>query len=230
LQEFNNILSAAQESEIKQLGDITAKARSDAKAASDEADSAKRESGRAKDAASTAESVARGARKEADSFEIDINGAKRDATEAKALVSEIRRLAGEAQEQADRLTRRFADRTLTDAQVLKIANDIIGFQGQEFDITTFWDLREPLAIANRIGQTLATGRWKYVQPKQGGFLLGGISGVQVFVHPAADERVKRAADLLAASLTREGIPAVVKEQNPSNPKDEMIHINVGTKE
>jgi hypothetical protein len=130
LQEFNNILSSSQQSEIKDLGDITAQARKDATEASKAAWIAKTasqlaiaESKRAETASANAIELARGARQEADSFAKDITDAKRDASEAKALLAEVRQLASEAQirstnaeTQAEEATRRTSDRVITDGQ------------------------------------------------------------------------------------------------------------------
>jgi hypothetical protein len=128
-----------------------------------------------------------------------------------------------------KLQERMADRNLTDAQVKKISVAIKSFSGQEFDVTPYWDLPESLMIANRIADALVTGGWKYVAPEQSGFMLGGTSGVQIWTHPTADVRVKRAAESLLAVLNREGIVSVPRTQNPANPPDSKIHLNVGTK-
>jgi len=87
-----------------------------------------------------------------------------------------------------------------------------------------------LAIANRIADALIAGGWKYVPPKTSGFMLGGISGVQVWTHPTAEDAVKRAAGSLLAVLNREGISSVARTQNPANPADPKIHLSVGTKQ
>jgi hypothetical protein len=61
-------------------------------------------------------------------------------------------------------------------------------------------------------------------------LLGGTEGVQVWTHPDADEEVKKAADALITALISVNIAAVVhKYENATDPKDNLIHLNVGTK-
>jgi uncharacterized membrane protein len=123
-----------------------------------------------------------------------------------------------------------APRSLNDAQLAKIAAPLHQFVGQEYAVTTFWDLKEPLALSNRIHQALQLAGWKFIPPGTGGaFLLGGIAGVQVWVHPDADAPVKAAADALIGALNAEQIEAELKLQNPNNPKDNKIALNVGTK-
>src|ERR1017187_3711968 len=91
LQEFNGILSTAQQTEIKGLGDIAAKARGDAKEAAETAGLAKlisskavAESSQAEVRSSNAMELARSAREEADSFEKQIASALTQAAEAES--------------------------------------------------------------------------------------------------------------------------------------------------
>ena len=103
---------------------------------------------------------------------------------------------------------------MTDEQVTKIANKIRSFGDQEYKVTTFWDLKEPLAISHRIHQALTLAAWKYIPVGPGGaFLLGGIAGVQVWVHPEADQRVREAAETLVRALNDEDITAELRQQN-----------------
>ena len=122
-----------------------------------------------------------------------------------------------------------APRTLSDAQLKNIGAKVSGSSGQEFDVTPYWDLKESLGIANRIADALILGGWKYVPPAQSGFMLGGTAGVQVWVHPSAPDGIKKAAEAAVNALNREGIATVIKEQNPKNPIDTKLHLNVGVK-
>jgi hypothetical protein len=199
--EYSNRNDELSEREIRGLSAISQQARLDAnaaigkaKSASDEADRAKIESGKARDVAGKAEALARGARKEADSFEKDIKDAKRDASEAKTLLSEVRQLAKEAQERAasaekgtERLTTRFADRTLTDAEIKDIGDTLRPFAGQEYEVETYWETPECLNISNRIHLALLFARWKYIPPERGRMLLGGVTGINISRHPEADD-------------------------------------------
>lgn len=103
------------------------------------------------------------------------------------------------------------------------------FAGQEFDITPYWDTKESMAIANRIGEVLTHAGWKYAPPKQSGFMLGGITGVLVYVHPSAPANVKNAAGALVSALSQQGIVSEIRLENPANPFDSELHLNVGTK-
>ena len=160
----------------------------------------------------------------------------RETEIARSQIAEADAKAAEANEKAEterlarvKIEQRLADRVLTDEQLTSIANKIKEFAGQEYDVTPYWDLKESFAIANRISIGLERGGWKYIKPSQSAFMLGGIAGVQVWVHPDADNSVKKAADALILALNAEDIGAILKEQNPANPKDNKIHLNVGTK-
>jgi hypothetical protein len=123
-----------------------------------------------------------------------------------------------------------APRALTDEQVQHIADELKLFAGQEFQIVTYWEMKEPLAFANRIYTPLDLAGWKYIKPERATFMLGGTEGVQVWRHPNADEGVQKAADALVAALTDADVAAVIlKLQNTANPIDNKINLNVGTK-
>jgi hypothetical protein len=92
------------------------------------------------------------------------------------------------------------------------------FSSQEFDVTTYWDLKEALATANLIADILTRAGWKYIKPAQDSFLLGGVGGVEVWVHPAASEQVRKAADSLVAALTAVGLDSILKLTEPQKPR------------
>src|SRR5260221_6088902 len=116
-------------------------------------------------------------------------------------------------ERAEKAEGRLADRVLTDAQLDSIAGKIKEFAGQQFDITTFWDLKEPLATANRIYLALQMGGWTYIKPDSQGFLLGVLAGVHVWVHPGAAEKTKRGAEALISEMIAEGMESVLRMPN-----------------
>jgi hypothetical protein len=184
---------------------------------------------RATERASTAEATAKG-------FESQIADSNARAKSAESTVAVAKEQAakaelGTAQARLElaKIQERMADRKLTDAQVKNISDAVRPFAGQEFDVTPYWDLPESLTIANRIADALMAGGWKYVAPEKSGFMLGGISGVQVWTHPTADDKIKRAAESLLAALNRENVVSVARTQNPANPPDSKLHLNVGTK-
>jgi hypothetical protein len=144
-----------------------------------------------------------------------------------AIVSALEARAAAAETSLRKIT---SDRVLSDDQLASIADRIKSFAGQEYQVTTFWEMREPLAFANRVHEALQLAHWKYVPPASATMLLGGMEGVQVWVHPAADPQVRAAATELVNALN-DVAPnaAVLREQNPKNPTDNKIGINVGTK-
>ncbi len=149
--------------------------------------------------------------------------------ESNAVAKSAEARAAQARLELSRIQERMADRELTDGQISEIADAIKAFLGQEYDVTPYWDTKESLTIANRISEAMTRGGWKYVPPERSGFMLGGITGVQVWVHPSADEKTRRAADSLLHILNKVGIVAELRMQNSQNPKENRIHLNVGTK-
>ncbi len=123
-----------------------------------------------------------------------------------------------------------APRALSAQEQQLIASRVSKFAGQEYTVTTFWDLKESLNFTNQLHQALQMAGWKYIPPGEGGaFLLGGIAGVQVWIHPDADPKIKDAANALVLALEALGQAPVLKQQNPKNPKDSKINLNIGTK-
>jgi hypothetical protein len=144
-------------------------------------------------------------------------------------LEQIRQDLDKASKRTEEIEQRLADRKLTDAQVIAIADIIKPFAGQEFVITTYWDLKEPMAVTNRIFGALKIAGWKLIKPEGGSILSGGVASVLVYVHPEADERTKKAALSFLAVLNQEGISSELRLQNdPKNPNNKL-HINVGTK-
>jgi hypothetical protein len=137
--------------------------------------------------------------------------------------------AADAERETERLKQRFADRKLTDAQAKKMTDKLRSFAGQEFDVTPYWETKESMGIANRIVDVLVRAGWKYTPPKQSGMMLGGVTGVLVYVHPSAPVSVRNAADALVSILNNQDIVSEIRQQNPANPLDVKLHLNVGTK-
>ena len=186
-----------------------------AESARQEAESARKESSQNNERAAKALDDAETARKEAREFQLQI--------------AQANERAANAERETAKLTQRFAARSLTAGQLTMIADHLRGFAGQEFDVTPYWDLKESMAIANQIADGLNHADWKYVPPKQSGFMLGGVAGVQVYVHPSADNKIKTAASSLVAVLNEQGIESEIRYQNAANPPDSKLHLNVGTK-
>ncbi len=155
-------------------------------------------------------------------FELEIAQANTRAAEANRI-AESERLARMKIEQ------RLADRSLTDAQLTAIADKVKPFSGQEFLVTTYWGLKEPLSITNRIYAALDSAGWKYVKHKGVKNLIGMASGVFVNVHPTADEQTKKAAASLVSALTVEGIASRIEERDDPDSPSNRIELMVGTK-
>jgi hypothetical protein len=122
-----------------------------------------------------------------------------------------------------------APRVLTGEHVQQIVDKLKEYVGPEFQIVTYWDMKEPLAFANQIYTPLVRAGWKYIELEKAAFMLGGNEGVQVWRHPDSDDRVQKAADALVTALNDADVTAVLKLQNSANPIDNKINLNIGTK-
>jgi hypothetical protein len=148
-------------------------------------------------------------------------------TSTREKVDKAERTAAEAKLSLEKFK---APRTLSPRDQQLIISKVSKFAGQEYLVTTYWDLKEALDFSNQLHHTLLKAGWKYMPPGEGGsFLLGGVAGVQVWVHPEADISVKNAANALVSALDEVGQAPILKLQNPKNPKDNRIHLNIGTK-
>jgi hypothetical protein len=144
-----------------------------------------------------------------------------------AVVSFDKEIAA-ARAETKQLQERLADRQLTDDQVRQVAVEVTSFTGQQFEVTTYWDIKECIAISNRIYEALQLANWEYLKPERGEFLMGGIAGVLVYVNPTAEDKTKNAATALVTALNNVKIAAELREQNDPTPNNK-IHLNIGTK-
>lgn len=156
------------------------------------------------------------------------------ATEAQRHLAESNERAAQAEQKAAEaklaLERFKAPRVLSQQEQQLIVSKASKFTGQEYTVTTFWDINEALAFSNQLHNTLLTAGWKFIPPGEGGsFLLGSMIGVQVWMHPDADPSVKDAANALLSVLSEIGQPSILKLENPKNTKNNKIHLNIGTK-
>lgn len=223
---------------------IADEARADAKDALAKAQAAQGElahaevdAAEAQAAASTALSQAKDALDKAGKAQESLGKAESEAKNAEKAASNALSLSRDAREEADwakdlatKAEAQLADRTLTDEQVKSIANKLEPFAGQEYEVVAYWDSKESVGIANRVHEGLQTAHWTYLPLKEWHGLFGGIVGIQVSMHPDADERVKKAATALVDALTADGLEAMLKLQNPTNnPKHNKISLSVGSK-
>jgi len=156
------------------------------------------------------------------------------ATEAQKHLAEANERAAKAEQKAAEaslaLEKYKAPRVLSHEEQQLIISKVSKFAGQEYTVTTFWDLKEPLDFSNQLHHTLTASGWEYIKPGEGGsILLGGLAGIQVWIHPDADIAVKDAANALISVLKDIEQNPVLKFQNPKNAKDNKIHLNIGTK-
>jgi hypothetical protein len=156
--------------------------------------------------------------------------AERQKKDVNAAVEALTKEIDQARAQTRTLTERMAARALNSEQMQQIADKLKPYAGQEFQIVTYWEMKEPLALANQIYMSLQLAGWKFIKPQSATFMLGGTEGVEVWRHPNADERVQKAADALVAALNNAHLDAVLKLENPTNnPVHNKISLNVGTK-
>ena len=123
---------------------------------------------------------------------------------------------------------RLADRKLTDEQISLIGASVKQFAGQQFEVTTYWDIKECLAIANRIYDALQLAEWEYIKPEGARWLMAGISGVQIYGNSKAEDKTKSAAKALADALKVANIDAELRDENDPTPNNK-IALNVGAK-
>lgn len=136
-----------------------------------------------------------------------------------------------------KIEQRLADRTLSDAQVRAIANQLRPFAGQEFDMMWREDLRESSMLAGQIRVALDLAQWQYARLPRLIMTITGGEGLQLCVNPLAEEKTKKAAGLLLSLLNGEGVATQLtnhcleaqREGDGSAPKHNKIQIFVGAK-
>lgn len=220
----------ANASDAKTSADNAAHAAERASASAQRADEL---SSNAASSAGRASTLARGARQEADSFERDIVSAKQQAASAESHLANALQRAASAEKEAAQasldLEKFKAPRTLTDEQAKDIAEKVRMFSGQDFEVVTYWDSKEPLEIGQRIADILVgLAGWKLQELKEWQGLLPGTSGIFVVDHPKSDEVAKEAAAALVSALNSEGIHASVRQANDQRPINKLT-IDVGQK-
>ena len=138
-----------------------------------------------------------------------------EAAHAKALEAELA------------LEKYKAPRTLSPSQVNDLISNMRKFQGQKFQITTFWEMKEPLDLSNNIYRSLVAAGWEYVKPETGHFLLGGMEGIEVWTYPSSGENVDKAAIALVDELNSFELGAVLNRRM-NKTKNRYDNLNVGT--
>jgi hypothetical protein len=163
--------------------------------------------------------------RDADALSTDLARTKERAVDATARVNQ---LVEEERSLKASIDAKAAERALTDGQVATIATVLKDFSGQEFEVVAY-STNEPLAIATRIYQALDRARWRYLKPEKP-TISENATGVQVYIHPKAGKKTKKAAAALVSLLTNEGIASMLTEQSDlKNPKN-RLYVTVGVKE
>ncbi|OFV95545.1 MAG: hypothetical protein A3H28_05815 [Acidobacteria bacterium RIFCSPLOWO2_02_FULL_61_28] len=227
---FVGVIASSKETNLRNVTDsITASLNQEAAGARKEAAEAIERSAKAESNLAQANALAANALKAAQGFQLEIAQANERAANAEKETARLNKLAEEERLARVRIEEQIADRILTDEGVIKIAAELRPFPGQQFKIITYWESREPLALTNRIYSAIIRAGWKFIRPANRSNLIWGISGISVYVHPAATELTKKAAEALVSALDKQGLPSALREHNPKDDPTNMIQINVGTK-
>jgi hypothetical protein len=202
--------------QLQQIADVeVAQSNKDAAAARKDAELARTQSAATYERAAQAEQHAAQENARAAKALETAEVARKNAEGFRLQIAQANERAANAERETARLSGELADRTLTDEQVRSIADKLSLYPGQEYDVTMYRDSKESVAIAERINLSLQLARWN-ILPSDAIGLFGGVVGVLVWRHPAADERTKAATAALIGALLHEGLQAELRIQNPQN--------------
>jgi hypothetical protein len=121
-----------------------------------------------------------------------------------------------------------APRSISEEQAEEIANALRKYPSQQFQIATFWDLKEPVELSKRLYAILLKAGWTYAKPEHPGIILGGLEGIHVFANPALPG-TKAAGDALVTALNGAGLTADSNGKAAPDNLVNLINLNVGTK-
>jgi hypothetical protein len=129
------------------------------------------------------------------------------------------------------LESRLAARSLSESQIASIVVKLKRFDGQEFDIVTYWKDSEAYAFTNQIFDTLVKAGWKYDKPKDPEFMTGVETGVSVRYDRNAGNAVGLARDAVVEAFRENGVEIEADDRTPfsSDQPVNVIIINVGIK-
>ena len=153
----------------------------------------------------------------------------KDLTDAKTELGKQQERAALAERSLLQLKESLKDRELSDAQFDALVESLKPFAGQEFDVIAFWDNAESVSIGNRVVSALRKSGWIRIDPGYHAAFLGGLVGIKVTVEQNSDAKTKKAANLLALSLSKQGLATIENEEETINPRQNKIQIEVGTK-
>ena len=217
--------------QLQQIADLeVAHADKDAAEARKDAETARAQSANTLERAAKAEQHAAQENARAAKALEAADAARREAKGFQLQIAHANERVANAELETEKLKKQLADRTLSDEQVMSIGNKLKIFKGQRYTVVAYWDSKESLALANRIHLALQrVAEWRYSDEGTKSFMMGGEVGVLIWTHPDADESVQQAAKALIDALNTAGIAAEPRHQNPKDPKQNMISVNVGAK-
>lgn len=103
--------------------------------------------------------------------EVKIADANARAEEAKAVSAAANARAVEANLALEKFK---APRSIDPHEMQLLVSQLRKFTGQEYQVTTFWDLKEALGFSNQLHEALQKAGWKCIPHGEGGsFLLEG---------------------------------------------------------
>lgn len=118
-----------------------------------------------------------------------------------------------------------APRQFSPDETAKLIEFLTPFSGQEFQVTTYWEAKEPMEFTKQLVGTLMQSGWKVIPHARWAGLLGGVEGVTAYVHPDAGPAARAARDALVAALRGMSFAADSKEEGAvNNPKHDRINI------
>jgi hypothetical protein len=226
---FGKKLSQVSE-QLQQIADTeVAQANKDAAAARKDAELARTQSAATYERAALAEQHAAQENARAAKALEAAEVARKNAEGLRLQIAQANERAANAERETARLTGELADRQLTDAQIKSIAERLKLYSGQQYQVLAYWDSKESAAIAERIHKALETATWTFLPFKEWHALMGGLVGINVWLHPNADEPTKAAAAALVTALLNEGIQAELRLQNPKDTQSNTITLDIGSK-
>jgi len=179
-----------------------------------------------------ADARSREAGAKAESFRLNIAKANESAAKAQAQVASATAEAEKANLELAKLKR---PRTLTKEQQHRIADKIALYPGTPFYLWVSTD-SDSTSLMNWIDDAIRAAGWQFKPPNLIAFAekAGIIAASGVSIHFAQEQRGKleRAALVLGAALSAEGIPTIVYSDLPEANKDKdktAIHVMIGSK-
>jgi len=136
------------------------------------------------------------------------------------------------------LQRRLAERSLSDAQIADVVDQLKSFSGQHFDVVTYMNNPESWAITQRVFSALIKAGWIYDRSPNQLVMIGVETGIVVWFDKRAEPSVRKTANALTYALLTNEVYAVVNPLidsapaapvTPADPINPRIVVSVGIK-